>query len=303
MKSVLVAILLSCFFLLSLMPGKEKQIIDMSLIDKHLKYIPASSFNMIERDGMSRVVSVSPFYIHDQEVTNGEYLFYLHSLIKSGDTALARKALPDTTVWLVNRAYNPPYMDYYFRHPAYRNYPVVGVSYEQCIEFCAWLTKMYAGDPSHKLKNATFSLPTEAQWTAAASSKSPSVFPWEGPFMQNEKGKWMANFKVTDPSSIRRSECDGKTIFIAEQQGERMGIAGTLNDASDVTAPAISFWPNGYGLYNMSGNVEEFILEKGFSKGGSWYDTGYYLKISSREEYDTMKSSSAERGFRVVANF
>ena len=51
-----------------------------------------------------------------------------------------KKALPDTLVWRRPMAYNEPYVQYYFRHPSYNDYPVVGVSWLQASDYCAWST-------------------------------------------------------------------------------------------------------------------------------------------------------------------
>jgi formylglycine-generating enzyme required for sulfatase activity len=40
-----------------------------------------------------------------------------------------------------------------------------------------------------------------------------------------------------------------------------MGVAGSLNDKGDITTPVYSYWPNDYGLYNMAGNVSEWVLD------------------------------------------
>ena len=72
--------------------------------------------------------------------------------------------MPDTLVWREKLAYNEPLVEYYFRHPAYRNYPVVGVTWVQANEYCAWRTDrvneqlliskgILAMDPSQKNEN------------------------------------------------------------------------------------------------------------------------------------------------------
>jgi sulfatase modifying factor 1 len=43
--------------------------------------------------------------------------------------------------------------------------------------------------------------------------------------------------------------------------GDNMGTAGMLNDAGDITTPVYSYWPNDYGLYNMAGNVSEWVMD------------------------------------------
>ena len=40
-----------------------------------------------------------------------------------------------------------------------------------------------------------------------------------------------------------------------------MGVSGSLNDGHGITAPVKSFWPNDYGLYDMAGNVSEWVLD------------------------------------------
>ena len=44
-------------------------------------------------------------------------------------------------------------------------------------------------------------------------------------------------------------------------RGDYMGVSGHLNDNADITAPVFSYWPNDYGLYNMAGNVSEWVLD------------------------------------------
>ena len=77
-------------------------------------------------------------------------------------------------------------------------------------------------------------------------------------------------------------------------------IAGRWSDYADVTAPAESYWPNDYGLYNMAGNVCEMVKQPGISRGGSWRDPGYYLQNSVRQTYKGKDTSSSKRGFRTV---
>ena len=67
-----------------------------------------------------------------------------------------------------------------------------------------------------------------------------------------------------------------------------------------IVAPVKSYPANGYGLFDMAGNVEEYVLEKGVTKGGSWKDTGYYLNIHVEELYDSTSLTSSERGFRFL---
>ena len=94
-------------------------------------------------DNIPRRVTVSSFYMDEVEVTNFywlEYLFWLGRVYGDGFPEIVDRAKPDTLVWRDPRAYNEPYVNYYLRHPAYRDYPVVGVSWLQANDFCKWRT-------------------------------------------------------------------------------------------------------------------------------------------------------------------
>jgi formylglycine-generating enzyme len=293
-------------------------IYDLRYIEENLCYIPKQSFQTGPSDqdvdynsAAARTVSVDSFFLFRYEVTNGMYRFYLKELLRRGaGTAVYNAALPDTLVWREKLAYNEPYVEYYLRHPAYSDYPLVGVSYEQAIRFCDSISSWYNAWPDRKYKKVKFDLPSEDQWTAAArGGLQLSPFPWGGPYMQNAKGQWLANFTGIDQGSVYRDTIDyinvygrpaKRVVLAAHSLGSRMGTPGSLDDYSDVTAPVKSFTPNGYGLYNMSGNVEEMVREKGITKGGSWSDTGYYLLISAQEYYTDSSAVTSSRGFRIM---
>lgn len=98
---------------------------------------------MQEWNNMPRRVTVPSFYIDETEVTNLDYLEYLYwtSRIFGADhPEVYQSALPDTLVWRDKLAYNEPLVNSYLRHPAYQDYPVVGVSWVQATEYCKWRT-------------------------------------------------------------------------------------------------------------------------------------------------------------------
>ncbi len=115
-----------------------------------LVLIEGGTFTMgsTEQDVMSdwnsvrRRVTVSSFYMDEMEVSNLDYLEYLHwtSRVFLDYPEIYQRAVPDTLVWRSRLAYNEPYVEYYFRHPAYQDYPVVGVSWDQANEYCIWRT-------------------------------------------------------------------------------------------------------------------------------------------------------------------
>jgi len=97
---------------------------------------------MFDWNNRPRTVTVSSFYMDETEVKNidyREYLFWLRRVYKDYPEVY-RRALPDTLVWRSPMGFNDPYVEYYFRHPAYNNYPVVGVSWVKANDFCLWRT-------------------------------------------------------------------------------------------------------------------------------------------------------------------
>jgi gliding motility-associated lipoprotein GldJ len=265
---------------------------------------------MFDQDNLERRITVSSFYMDETEVSNInylEYLYWLQRVYGQDYPEVFKKALPDTLVWRNPLSFNEPFVDNYFRHPSYQNYPVVGVSWVQANEYCAWRTDrvnerilvskgilkdnpnqvnednfntdaylagQYEGMVKKNLKNLdpngeptrrvrmqdgillpNYRLPTEAEWEYAAKSlkgnskyenvNEKKLYSWNGLGMRDEIGS-------------------GKGIMYANYKrgrGDNMGVAGYLNDSYDYTGPVKAFLPNDYGLYNMSGNVSEWVMD------------------------------------------
>jgi len=218
---------------------------------------------------------------------------------------------PDTLVWIADftYSYNEPLTKMYFWHPAYDDYPVVGINWKQATAFCIWRTNLMnsflasRGDyPVHD-----FRLPTEAEWEyAARGGLDLSAYPWGGYYIRNSKGCFLGNFKPLRGNYI--------------------------DDGGFHTVPANSYNPNEYGLYCMAGNVSEWTRdafeESAYSfthdlnpelyyeakddgppavrrkviKGGSWKDISFYLQTGSRA-YEYQDSSKSYIGFRCVQTF
>ena len=278
----------------------------------------------MENHNIPRRVTVSSFYMDETEITNYNWCEYLYWINRTYTDfpMIYKKALPDTLSWREKMGNNETYVEYYLRHPAYRDYPVVGVSWNQANDFAAWRTdrvneyiliregvltmnpnqqnepfttdSYLAGqyeqglnpagqiadlDPSKggydpttgkfKARNMAtrhvrmedgillprYRLPTEAEWEFAAYGLIGNtideriierrLYPWDGHWVRNPQetfqGDMLANF--------------------VRGRGDYMGVSGHLNDNADVTAPAYSYWPNDYGLYNMAGNVSEWVLD------------------------------------------
>lgn len=218
---------------------------------------------------------------------------------------------PDTLAWIHDFSYtfNEPMFDTYFWHPAYGEYPVVGVDWEQATAFCNWRTDLRLDQLTTYQQNyeTEFRLPTEAEWEyAARGNKEHSIYPWGGPYSRNSKGCFLANFKPVRGNYI----ADGYAF----------------------TAPSVSYWTNDYGLYNMSGNVSEWtstpfeptasmfvsdmnpfytydadenahpMLKRKVVKGGSWKDVGAFLQVAAKD-YEYQDTSKCYLGFRCVKTY
>ena len=211
---------------------------------------------------------------------------------------------PDTTVWIrdFEYSYNEPMHNDYFWHDAYGDYPVVGVSWEQAQAFCQWRTinkNNYKKSKGKQFVNS-FRLPSEAEWEyAARGGLEGATYPWGGPYTKNDRGCFMANFKP-----LRGNYAADQALYTVE---------------------ADAYEPNDYNLYNMSGNVSEWVMssyeessyeysssinpsvndvdnKRKVVRGGSWKDVAYFLQVSSRD-YEYADSARSYIGFRTVQDY
>lgn len=264
---------------------------------------------------------VQSFYMDETEVTNKMYMEYLDWLKqvfppeeKEGHYKnIYLGALPDTLVWRNSLGFNETMVTNYLRHPAYAEYPVVGVNWVQAVQFSQWRTNRvnenileregyvekntryqvdaestfstdtYLNTPTdsygrkisefagkkamNKEGDVTYAkqtsgvllpeyrLPTEAEWEYAAKSlnglreynsiRGRKKYPWAGGYTRSDKrstrGDQLANFK--------------------QGQGDYGGIAGWSDDGGDITVAVKSYPPNDFGLYDMAGNVAEWVAD------------------------------------------
>jgi len=278
---------------------------------------------------------VQSFYMDETEVTNLMYMEYLDWLKRvfppdeENYKNIYEGASPDTLVWRNRLGYNETMTNNYLRHPAYAEYPVVGVNWIQATEFSKWRTdrvnesvleregflkkdakvadvkaeatfstETYLAAPTKTLggneeivlkgrrnskaagkggtKNSKgevqeaknvyaqrtsglilpeYRLPTEAEWEYAAAAdvgqreyniyKGQKKYPWSGGYTRSSKrsikGDQLANFK--------------------QGKGDYGGIAGWSDDGADITNKVKSYPPNDFGLYDMAGNVAEWVAD------------------------------------------
>lgn len=282
------------FFLFSCSANKPASTVKAP--DSHKKiselycYIPAGivhhSYNK-NNDGWQRD-TLKHFLISPTEVTNFQYKEFLYSL---KDTPSRYRAMyPDTTVWTQKLAYGEPLMNHYFSHPAYRDYPVVGVSQHQAREYCEWLeTALKATFPDNKF-NAH--LPTKEQFARAARDSFIRMYP-HGGYLRNAKGQFLYNFKAVGDQRIAYSETSRRYQVKSTQEYSAI----LPSDGFLITTIAESYAPNKFGLYNISGNVAEWSDVSEIALGGSWNSPGYDIRIDSRIR---SKSPTSNIGFRVV---
>lgn len=285
----------------------------------------------------NKQITIGPFYMDETEITNNEYRQFTDFFLRSGslntpwreqlaevlpdtnkrplnDTALVKmmsnpqqfkkKYYPDSVVWVKDFVHHmgEPIQDYYFNHPGYDDFPVVGVNWDGAVFFARWRTaywndfRVAQGEPSMP----AFRLPSEAEWEyAARGGRDMAKYPWGNPYTRNSKGCVLANFKP--------------------------GRGNYYDDGFSYTAPIQQFFPNDYGLWDMAGNVSEWCLDdynpasvptvwdlnpqyiekspfgvkKKVVRGGSWKDVAYYLETGTRT-YEFKDSTRAYIGFRCA---
>mgnify|MGYP000109028458 FL=1 len=218
---------------------------------------------------------------------------------------------PDTLAWIHDFTYsfNEPMTQNYFWHPAYDDYPVVGVSWKQATAFCVWRTQLFNNflvEGGGIIVN-DFRLPTESEWEwAARGGLDLSPYPWGGPYIRNSRGCFLGNFKPMRGNYV--------------------------DDGGFHTVKVNSYNPNDFGLFCMAGNVAEWtsnafdesaynfahdlnpdysydakdddpeVLKRKVIRGGSWKDIGYYLQTSTRT-YEYQDTAKCYIGFRCVQTY
>lgn len=235
-------------------------------------------------------------WMQKTEVSNAEFRLFLNELKEKGRMDEWKAFYPDTTGWVKGGNATQPFVEYYFNHPAYNNYPVVNITYDAAMAYCSWLTNQYASNKKQPFGKVTFRLPSQQEWVKAASSgkEDGRRYPWNGLYLRNNRGEYLCNFHRIGDESITRMA--GNQPFNVVNNGSS-NISGSLNDKVFITAPINSYFPNDIGLYNVCGNVAEMLAEKGVAAGGSYEDTGYDIRIQSTKPYS---GSARDIGFRVL---
>ena len=281
--------------------------------------IPAGTFHMGQADedvaatqvNHNKQVTIGSFFMDDTEITNNEYrqfIQYLRDGVDAEDDILTDFSIadlvPDSTVWIKDYTHHlgDPLVAYYWSHPAFDQYPVVGIDWNAAVYFAVWRTKylnnyrLTVGLPLMP----NFRLPSEAEWEyAARGGRDMAKYPWGNPYIRNAKGCLLANFKP--------------------------GRGNYFDDGFAYTSPVGTYFANQYGLYDMSGNVAEWCQDAynpsaipltwdlnptyydenipyKVIRGGSWKDIAYFLETGTRT-YEHKDSTRSSIGFRCVMSY
>ncbi|MDG1331420.1 MAG: SUMF1/EgtB/PvdO family nonheme iron enzyme [Crocinitomicaceae bacterium] len=290
-RSQLFVILLSGLILASFSTSKKTGIkLAKKTLDNFCEFIPSGN-SVVEGD----TVSVQSFYMSSSEISNLQYQEFLDDLLRKGELGKYNIAKVDSTGWTRdnNLIYVESMQNYYHKHPAYDNYPVVNISKAGAELYCEWLTEVYDSLSNGEMK-LKFRLPLRSEWIRAASGDLlGATYSWGGPYLRNNKGCMLANFLKMGSENIRRNPETGEMEVI------RTGYLSSF-DHTDITAPTKSYFQNDYGLYNMNGNVSEMIADGDFAVGGDWYSPGYDIRNESIKEFNRPEPTV---GFRVVTTF
>jgi formylglycine-generating enzyme required for sulfatase activity len=249
----------------------------------------------------SRVTVIPPgtvrvndtLFIDSREVNNIGWRSYVSYLLRvKKDTQAYENALPDTLVWSTSEFYDPM-SEYYYAHPRFNNYPAVGVSYEQAINFCSWRTYMVNQGiyfRKNKIKDPL--------------SHLLDTFPQLYIYRLPSKEEWEAVAATGIDSSTRLFKKFNRRSSISYNTKEQVdAIWKKRDDNRPLTSDALvttveSYYISKAGTYNMIGNVAEMISEKGIAKGGSFDHPLDSCRVAVDQHY-----SKPEKwlGFRCVA--
>jgi len=230
----------------------------------------------------------SDFYMFKTEVTNLNYKEFIADLKKTNQFDHV-----EDLVCIRNTKGASISAETYFQHAAYENYPVVNITKEAAGLYCKWLGEKLAQNLEVDPSKIEVRLPTKVEWIyAAKATKSENVYGWSGPYLRNAEGKILANFNMSLTT---------EDITFDEATQSYKVIQSSLENSSSLHSPAMSYLPNDLGLFNMSGNVAEFVNDNAdLAMGGSYKSTGYDIRTESEV---TVKDKNAQTGFRPIVIF
>ncbi len=260
-------------------------------IAKNWVSIPALDFKLDGMQGNDSVnfiktcykVKIQAFFVFNKEVTNYEYRTFVNETKNSS-------MLPDTNSWNTDfeMAFNDPLRQYYFCHPKYGEYPVVGVSQTQAMAYCQWLQDKLnkrLSQSENKDYICVVSLPTDKQWE--------SVYFYS--YLNDEK---YTHFAWLIENKLLKTKDKYNLNYGMDLTKEGVGIFDYMKDGAMYPAGYKKYKPTKHGIYNLLGNVAEWTLSPAYnftdsSKVFFNKDTKQiisYYRCNGKEFYDTTKS-------------
>jgi len=213
---------------------------------------------------------------------------------------------PDTTCWVndFQNADNERYMKLYFSNPAYDDYPVVGVTWEQANAFCAWRTDFLLKGLGGMAKQIQrYRLPSEVEWEYAARGKEGNPFPWENEEVKSDKNCYYANFKpdrgnYTEDGSLITSKCG---VYSANSNGlyDMAGNVAEWTSTVYTEAGVQSMSDMNPELRYNAAKEDPYRLKKKSVRGGSWKDPESMIRSAWRS-YEYQNQPRSYVGFRCV---
>lgn len=320
---------LSAQNLFSKLPHKVKKEL------KDLKYVQGGSYNLNVHTANAYYntsrVSLSSYYLSAFEVSNADWKAYYKAMETKYGKEGAKRFLPDTAVWTKSFPYaiNQPMTDNYYNHPAYSNYPVVGITWNQAVEYCEWKTQKINDElRADNITNYTVKLrlPLKCEWEYATATPLNSNYSADGaqmlrPQVKKIKKKQLWNFTQYNGLVNKRGY---QANFGSVVDSSGYIYKSLVDDGGFYTVPVRCYLPNDLGMCNLQGNVEEWVsdkpenteITKGYArylqtninetntemhlcKGGSWVDTAYYLATWAEKSYPA-NTATPFTGFRLA---
>jgi sulfatase modifying factor 1 len=208
--------------------------------------------------------SVAPFFVRSTETTNAEYKAFLLQ-------APAVSNYPDTSVWRDPQIADHPYIHYYFQHHAYAQYPVVGISHQQAVNFCKWKEKQLQqvleskGIKEYRIE---VSLPTEQEWQAVYGSLFPK-------WLLRQKDQKSNQYMLPNATAYVLGAAGYRANFgdIGSARLQSLKLPFTYYSSSGGILTHAQSYPSVFGVYNLLGNVAE------------WTSTAAELHLFNTTEY------------------
>jgi len=257
-------------------------------------------------------------FIDETEIANIHYLEYLHYLVQDSTEEFFNSQLPDPEAWEI-KLQPKDSIDYslygYFRYPGYRYFPVIGVSYEQALNYCIWrgnavtaLFKDTSKYPEFKGFDIVieYRLPTKEEWELAAGASLKAGFPYG---TEQPKRKYYSMKKKTcdcddcldkNKLILNKNDIIHRVEFNVVDDYYLEGYNSTIiceEDEIPMPSYIYDFPPNVNRIYNMVGNVSEMVFEKNIAKGGSFRDKLSDFDLSTDFSYT---GPNEWLGFRCV---